>query len=399
MKDNSVTLLNRKLFDLLDSFPRATWELLDFHYKTYFEKYVNTIENTKGRTLFVFVENIDDIVAYSRRLLLIADNIVFNINQDQDNPDLSIFPIPDEFKSPVLGINPVLDPITNKLQVPPPALVAEMITTFAKIYSEGKINDSIFGYNWSNPDGSWQRSTFTRTSQSYKNDKGQDCHIAVGLGYRYDDSIYNWLLKDARPLLLSGHFTFAPFIHLNPDSGLLNEQIQKARLLKSILTIRDKELRYSSGNTHFMTNLEVPFLENISLNLLSKVLQDEGESLNAFRRKVDRAIEDVLKKSNSSDFEKEMEYLKREFIDDELQRVRTVCQKITRMKVMSAANVIMINVVVTIAGLMGANFPEILLSTPAYTPFLSKLYEAYEEELNIKDSPMYFLWKLGNDIK
>lgn len=77
MRDNSVKILNRKLFDLVDSFPRATWELLDFHYKTYLEQYVNTIENTKDKTLFVFVESIDDIIAYSRRLLLIADNIVF----------------------------------------------------------------------------------------------------------------------------------------------------------------------------------------------------------------------------------------------------------------------------------------------------------------------------------
>jgi hypothetical protein len=95
--------------------------------------------------------------------------------------------------------------------------------------------ETILGIEWNRPDSGWQRTVFTRTSDSLRNEKGQKCHAVVGLGYEYDSQTYDWILGDARQLLLDGYLTFAPFIRSSPGLESLGERLQKAKMPRSEL--------------------------------------------------------------------------------------------------------------------------------------------------------------------
>lgn len=396
MKNNSIKNLNRKMFSLVSSFPKASGELIDFHYKSYFEEYIESLQNNTGRKLMVFANSVDELSSMIRKLMLLSDSIIFNINTYSTSPKITIFPIPDDTKSPVLGITPVLDPVTHQNIIPSPAVVAYAITTFSSCAIESKIPDSIFGYEWNRPDSAWQRSSFTRTSESYVNGKKQKCHIAVGLGYEYEQSTYNWLLGEAKQLLFDGHLIFAPFVRSTPGIESIGERIHKAKLSFSRLTIQDDKILLPSGKLHPLALLDVPYIENIPLELLAKALKDESESLSAFRKIVDRSIEDITKLEDPIEIDKEITRIKRDLIEDELNQVNKLCQRLTRMKSFSAVSAVIATTSITAVAAMNVGLPALVLAgSTAITAKIAEYIHIYEQQKEIKNSPMHFLWKLG----
>ena len=105
---NQVGLLNRSMYKLISSFPKAHGELVDFHFKSEFENYLSAIQSVSGQTLFVSASNADEIMSAIRRLILVSDLIVFNVHSYIGTGKICFFPIPDTTRSPVLGMMPVL---------------------------------------------------------------------------------------------------------------------------------------------------------------------------------------------------------------------------------------------------------------------------------------------------
>jgi hypothetical protein len=388
--------LNRELFSLVDSFPRARWELMDYHFKSNLDGYLDVIQRAEGRKTLVFAETDADMLAAIRRLMLISDTIVFNVNTYLDKPVVSIFPIPDKDKSPVLGLTPVLDPGTGSYRVPRPVEVVSMLSMVDALAQKTDRKDTVLGYEWGRPDSAWQRSNFTRTSEPFRNERGEKCHIAVGLGYEYQSSTYDWLLGEARGALEGGHLAFAPFLRATPGTDAIDEQVQKAHLVQSILAVQGRTIRVSSGSVHPLTQLQVPYLENVPLDLLTRVLRDEGESLAAFRRVVDRALEDTSALADPSAIEKEMRRLKRDLFEDELDRVRRVCEKISRMEVFTAVGACVASVALSVAGVMGVGVPALVLAgATGLRTTVAEMVKLYEEEREIRQSPVYWTWAIG----
>lgn len=83
-----------------------------------------------------------------------------------------------------------------------------MLATTAALSESAHGLDRVLGYEWGRPSSVWQRSNFTRTSEPYQNDRGERCHMAVGLGCRYDEGTYRWLCEEARELMVGGSLVF-----------------------------------------------------------------------------------------------------------------------------------------------------------------------------------------------
>jgi len=142
--------------------------------------------------------------------------------------------------------------------------------------------------------------------------------------------------------------------------------------------------------------LEVPYLENVPLDLLAEVMRDESGSLRAFRRVVDRAIEDALALADPSAIEKEMKRLKRDFFEDELDRVLQVCKKISRMEVFTAVGAGVASVGLSIAGVIGVPLPALILAAATgVRTTVAEMVKIYEEDREIRQSPMCWVWALG----
>ena len=370
--------------------------LMDFHYKSNFENYLDAMQNASGRKLLVFANTIEDIEATIRRLMLVADHIIFNVKTYADTPSLSIFPISDKHRSPVLGAMTSMDAESHKERLPSLEEVLLAIDFLSQKAIDSKVPDSILGYEWNHSDGNWQRSYFTRTTSAVQNATGRKCHLTVGFAYEYSQPTYDWLTKDARSLLLDGHIVFAPFARSTPGSESLGERLHKARISFTRLTINDEKLVLPSGQIHPLAQLKLPYLENVPLDLLAKALRDESESLREFRRVVDRAIEDITMLENPSEIEKEMTRLKRDLLEDELDRVAKLCKRLSRMKSFSAVSAVLTTTTIAALGAMNVALPALVLPiSGGLTMSLRDLYQNYEQQKEIKTSPMHFLWKLG----
>lgn len=406
MKPKTLKDLNRKMFSLVSSFPKTRGELIDFHYKSYFDEYLDAIKVFSGRKMLIFGDTVDDTRSIIRRLMLISDSIIFNVNTYSRSPKISIFPIPDDVRSPVLGLMRLIVPASaapnttlDHFRSPERAAdtIRDTIRYFDSHAMEYKTPDSFFGHEWNQPDSYWERTAFTRTGDAYKNEKHQKCHMAVGIAHEYDQSTYDWILGEARPLLLDGYLAFAPFIRSTAGPESLGERLHKARLIFSRLMIQDDKLILPLDKIHPLALLDIPYLENVPLELLAKALKNEGESLRAFRRIVDRSIEDVTNLEDFSEIKKEFTRIKRDLIEDELDRVRKLCQRLSRMKSFMAVSAVVTTAAITAVGAMHIGLPELILAgSTGVTANLTELVQIYEQQKEIKSSPMYFLWKLGH---
>ena len=263
------------MYKLISSFPQARGELVDFHFKSEFENYLSAIQSVSGRTLLVTATNTDQIRTAIRRLVLVSDTIVFNTQSYTGSGKISFFPIPDKTRSPVLGLMSGLDSTSNKERPPKPVEVAYLLSILGSRSLKSGSPEGILGIEWTPGTPGWQQSHFTRTSEPYRNEKRQKCHIASGLTH-VEIPKEDTLLEEAKALLSKGQVVFAPFIRTTEDAPFVDEGVLKAGLFRAVLTVQDSVIRNQTGILHPLTQLEIPYLEQVSLSLLAKILEDEG---------------------------------------------------------------------------------------------------------------------------
>jgi len=398
MTINDLGKLNASLFDLVESFPRATWELVDYHFKSTYDDYLAGLQHSAGRRLAVFAGDLEYLDRLCRRLLIVADTVIFNVATYSDKPSVAMFPVPDSAGSSVLGVAPVVDSDSSRPRFPKPVEVAYMLTATAALAESGG-PDTVLGYEWGRESGVWQRSNFTRTSEPYRNDRGEACHIAVGLGCRYDEETYRWLSEQARELMVRGALVFAPFVRVTPGVAAADEGLMKSRALGAAFATADREIRVERGDLHPVTTLAVPYIENVPLSLLGEVLADEGDSLRAFRHAMDRAIEDMEAASDPASAKIELRHLKRDLLEDELARLADTCQRITRMRTLSAAGAVVATGAISLAAAFGMAVPEVIMGAAGgLATTLAGLWQTFEEKWQVRKSPVYWLWRVGRCV-
>lgn len=387
--------LNRQMFHLASSFPRATSELIDFHFKSTVDQYLDAFAAVGTRKIFLASKDPSEVTGYLRRTLLLADVIVFNCASYVRAPALSFFPIADDFRSAVLGLAPVVDPESGA-RPPKPVEVAYLTTALARKALDSSADVRLLGMEWSKSGGGWERSHFTRTSEPYENARGEPCHIAGGLSHVQlpkNDS----LLEELRPLLESGQVVFAPFIRTAANATAVSDGVLKANLIDAVLTV-ESNLRTRGGSVHPLAQLEVPYLENVPFPLLKRIVEEEQESIRAFRLAVDRALEDAGEAADPAEAARVFKRLRRDILEDELDKVRQACDRMCRMKALTRVGALVATGAVTIAGFLGLAPPSIVIGGAGVaTATVAEMYRNYEEHRSVRKSPMYFAWRLESD--
>jgi hypothetical protein len=386
------------MYKLISTFPQARGELVDFHFKSEFDNYLSAIQSASGQTLFVSATNTEDMKSAIRRLILVSDLIVFNVQSYTGPGKICFFPIPDNTRSPVLGLMSVLDPELKKERPPKPVEVAYLLSTLGSRSLQTGSPEGILGIEWSPEARGWQQSQFTRTSEPYRNRKGQKCHIASGLAH-VEIPTEDRLLEETKSLLCNGQAVFAPFVRLTECSPFIDEGVLKAGLFSAVLTVQDSLIRNQTGILHPLTQLEIPYFEQVPLSLLAKILEDEGESLTAFRRHIDRAMVDIENSTEPVEAARIIERFKRDLLEDELDRVRQVLGKISRMKALTRIGAYVCTAALSIGGIMGLELPGIVVGAGGIAAVtLDKLYKNYEEKRNVRHSAMHFIWSIESKI-
>ena len=392
----AVAALNRGLYEHIASFPRARTELVDFYFKHAVESYVAAIQTMPGQTLVISAPTSADATAAIRRAALLCDVVVLRVASHIGNPALALLPIGDEVASPVLGAMAIIDPATGKYRFPTPQeyMYSMSLRILAEPESSSVVNLLGRPFN-SGAAPEWHRTTFSRTSQDYLNAQGRKCHIAAGpihVQIPKEDT----LLEDAERMMRSGRVVYAPFLSLPDAADDVTEGVLKAELMRGNLAVLGGPI----STNDLVLDLQVPYLENVPLNVLSQVLDDEGESVTAFRREIRRAIEDVERAKDRSDAEKRITQLTRDLFEDELDKVRRTCERVARMNAIARIGAYVSVGSLAVAAHFGlAPASAITGGAGVAAATLSALWRNHEDTHDVRRSPMHFVWHLRDLVR
>jgi hypothetical protein len=139
----------------------------------------------------------------------------------------------------------------------------------------------------------------------------------------------------------------------------------------------------------------MPYLEDLPLSTLAKVIDDEGESIRSFRRQFDRLMEDIQDSKDEADADKRVTKFKREVLEDEIDKVRHALSRVSRMNSVTRAGAYLGVTALTVAVFNGLSVPSLItgLSGTAAAA-VTAWYRSYLEARDACRSPAHVLWRL-----
>lgn len=391
----NVASLNSELFHFIDKFPRAAVEAIDFFYKSSYDSFVDTLRARERQTIAIIAPSEVELEKLLPRFLLISDLLVFNISTYSSQPKPMLLPVPDDLASPVLGIHAITDSDSKQPRVPTPAEMYYIVVLMHARGAAGENGSDFLGFEWGRQGFEWRRTSYSRTSQPYKNDVGEDCHIAVGAGLPYAAHTYEWLLQQARPLLEGGYITFAPFLRVPPEKWGDPESIHKAHFIHADVGTTSVRLESDKTRLRALLELEIPYFDGIPLPLLAKVLDDEKESFLAFRASLLRLIKSIEKIKDEGELLREIEDIRRNHVEPELAKLEGMIKRTSKMRALRATGCLIGSSVICLMSAMGIPPPSLLLpAAGGVAANLLELVKRVEEEQKLRENDMYFLWHL-----
>lgn len=391
----NVASLNLDLLHFINKFPRAAVEAIDFFYKSEYDRFVETLRARERQTIAIIASSEVELEKLVPKFLLISDLLVFNIATYSSQPKPMLLPIPDDLASPILGVNAVTDPDSKQPRFPTPAEMHYVMVLMHARGAAGENGSDFLGFEWGRQGFEWRRTHYTRTSEPYKNDVGEDCHIAVGAGLPYTPQTYEWLLQQARPLLEGGYMTFAPFLRVPPEMWGGAESIYKAQFIHADVGTTSIKLESDKTRLKALLELEIPYFDGIPLPLLAKILHDEKESFLAFRAALLRLVKSIEKITDEEELLREVEDIRRNQIEPELAKLEGTIKRTSKMRALRLTGCLVGSSVICLLSVLGV--PPASLLLPAGGGIAANLLELVkrtEEEQKLRENAMYFLWHL-----
>lgn len=391
----SLTELHTKLKKIVLKNPDFKYSLFDFYLKSQYEQYVSAIQSKNGRKFCISCPNIEYLKNQINKIILLSDTVVFTTTDFDKKPTLDVFPFPRGFNTDLIRIMTASEEGTEKSFIPN---VEDMLNIIGLTISDEKLeflHNSILGYDVDNPKNSYQRNQFYLSASIHKDKNGNEQPMLVGLTEKYSDSLYQFIFKDADTLFTDGNIVFSPFLRTSGNINNTMYNVLKAGALNTNFFVFDSRFSENPCKIDILENIAIPYIENVSIQTLSKIIKDEGESLASFRNKFQRVIEDIQDQEDSEKIKREMKHLKRDLFEDELEEVEKLCKKVIKMKTLSSVGAVVTTGIISVSAYFGLDIASIIMAagTTGYAT-ANELYNHYLVTQELKKNPMYFIWKI-----
>jgi hypothetical protein len=386
--------LYRSQTELLDTLPDATNELLDFHYKHRLDDYRSAIEAFPGRTLFLAAASEMEAAALIRRSLLISDLLLFSVDSYIGRPRLGLLPISDEVASPVLGLGSAINAQTGQNFVPTASAWYQAMALHMLSAKDRGESADLLGTSWSASDSpEWERTMFVRLADELRDVHGSPCHVAGGL-IHFQRPEGESLLTDAASLMRRGKLAYTPFVVGNVASAPEEHLLLKAAFLGSEFASGMPQQHLQTVVETTLLQLDLPYLEGASFQILSKVMEEEQDSIHSFRCQFDRLVEDVTASEDLAETRKLVIAFKRDILEDEVERVRQVLARASKMKSMVSAGTFVGVAGVSLAATQGLPLSALMTGlSGTLAASLTAWYRAHLEACEARHSPAHLLWR------
>jgi hypothetical protein len=387
--------LHKTLIEIISVHPEYKEGLTDFFIKSQYESYLNNIKEKEGRKLFITGRNVQEIKNQLKKLILISDTIVFNTSDFFTKPTLDFVPFPKGFDSNLIRVIELTETESGKSFIPDAKTIVDAIGILLMDEKLKDHHNTLLGYDNENPNNSYSINNFMLSSSIISDKFNNEVPILVGLTERYSSDLYKLLLEDAEYLFSNGNIVFSPYIRTSSKAEHTLQNIIKADSLNLNYSLYNKDFLSDSIEIDILKNINIPYIENVPIELLSEIIKDEGQALKSFRKQFSRTMEDLQVLDNVDDINRELKYIKRNLFEDELDKVEQLCKKMTKMKTLSSIGAVVTTGVIGLSAYLGLDISGILMAgggTGLTTA--NELYKLQNEKQELINSPMYLLWKI-----
>lgn len=363
-----IKRIQQDLFDFIDHDPELLDGLIQFWYMANSNALSAALTKLDGLKLIVNVEKFDHFEALSKKLFLVADTLVLRDTRKRTKDELlgGLFPIPTDYKPKYL------DEVISELQQlrPSPLTITDR------------------------PSGLW-------TSDVGTLNNGYEVAWAFQESHCIPKEFTNWITGNGRKYIETGSIVYAPFIPpIEFELEFLKNDLSLPAYFNGMPCFHQNYEWLDSTSLNSLLSLKFPFIDNIDIETINKVKQDNYDEFQNFSSSLLKSVSKVKGLLGSTDFVKEVKYIQKNEIDDNISKLD---QKVKRIANMSSLR--KFGIVTGLAGLNGAMYlgaatPTLItgLAASAIAMIMEKVTEL-KERGDLKDNNSYFLWKLGAETK
>lgn len=359
-----LKIINSHLLDHVDLHDDIAYKigLFDNWYESNFINLISAIKNTDGFKVLLDINSFHNLENYCKKLFLLTDVIVLRD---------AIQRIDGEFENVFMPIaeSAYLDKQYIDVDSFPPIVISP---------PQGC--------------GNW-------TGSKTLLNNGEEAQLAWKFASFFSRQVYDWILsRNGRKYIETGQIAYAPFIPpINVELEFLKKGFNVSESF-DVQTLYCNEYDWLNENhLYSILNLNIPTVEYVDIETLKRIKDDNYDSYQFFRNDLLASINQIKSSMGTADFHRELRYIQKNRIDDNLDKLNIEMKKLKRMSALRK-----VGLTLGVIGLDFSFFDGTLASIPILETAALGIEEAIatlQEKGQLKTNPSYFLWKVKNSIK
>lgn len=361
-----ISRIQQDLFDFIDQDPDELSGLVHFWYMANSNALSAALTKQDGFKLIINVSSFQSFERISKKLFLVADTLVLrDLRKRTENEMLGgIFPMPiDKYKPGYL------DDVIDKLKDlrPSPLTIAD--------YPSSSLG----------------------TSSSKTLNNGLKVWYIFQISHCIPKEFIDWITTSGREYLKAGSIVYAPFIPpIEFELEFLKNNISLPSYFNATPCFHQNYDWLDEISLNSLLSLKFPYIDNIDISTISKVKEDNYDEFTNFSNSLLKSISKVKSLIGTTDFVKEISYIQKNEIDDNISKIEQKVKRISNMSSLRKLGIVTGLVGLNSAMYLGASTPTLVsgLAASAIAMIMEKVAEL-KEKGELKDNNSYFLWKLG----
>ena len=365
--------IQQDLFDFIEQDPEVIEGLVEFWYMANTDALSAAILKEEGYKIIINVSNFNHFEQLSKKLFLLADVIILRDTRNWTSDQLQEMSVPYPKDSYKPGY---FDDVIDELK---------------------KLRPSPFTLKHRPEQFYW-----TSTECNLKN--GYDMVYATSFSYnRIPLEFINWLVSSGKPYLQTGQIVYAPFMpNFEIEQELWNKhKVPLAEQFDAIPIFESNYKYFNEPNTESLMSIQFPYFHNIDIETLAKIKDDNHGEFENFSISCMNYIEQIKSKVGTPEFTKEIQYIKRNLIDDNLNKIDQKMKRISKMRSLRDSAILTYLMGLNTVSYLGLGDLKTLIAgtTGAVAAFVYEHVKRIRETGQIKENDAYFLWQLREEGK
>lgn len=360
-----ISRIQKDLFDFIEHDPEELNGLIQFWYMANSNALSAALTKEDGLKLIINVSSFNSFENLSKKLFLVADTLILRDLRKRTKEEMLFgpFPVFDNYKPMYL------DDVLTELKLLKPSPLTIM--------------DSVAGGFW--------------LADEKKLNNGYTAHYQAGVSHCIPKEFIDWITTTGKEYLQEGSIVYAPFIPpIEHELEFLKNNISLPTYFNSFPCFHQNYEWLDETSLNGLFSLKFPFIENLDISTISKVKNDNYDEFSNFSSSILQSINKIKNLVGSVDFVKEVKYIQKNEIDDNLAKIEQKIKRISNMNSLRQLGIM--------TGLIGLNAAIFLgASTPTLASGLSANVIAMimdaaarlKDNNDLKDNSSYLLWRLG----